>query len=152
MEKVKSFFTARSHDDTTIVETGRHRHDTTVVKTGRHGDTVVKTGRHGDTVIVDGHHKRHSTKINVTVDPSTSTLATFEMESESSLGVRWRRKSLRHFTSDPTITMGTTVTDIMEVDTGTAETVDVMMTILQSLPATSEIWIWVWEVHQDTLM
>jgi len=69
MEKVKSFFTPRSHhDDTTIIKTGGHRHDSTIVKTGRHGKTIVQTGRHGDTVIVDGHHKRYSTKINVIDD------------------------------------------------------------------------------------
>jgi len=87
-----------------------------------------------------------------TVDPSTSTLATLETESGSSLEVRWKRRSLRHYTSDPTTTMDTTDTDTMEVGTETAEMVDVMTTISRSSPTTNETWIWVWEARQDTLM
>jgi len=73
-----------------------------------------------------------------TVGPFISSLATLETESGSSLEVRWRRKSLRHFTSDPTITMDIMVTDITEVDTGTAEMADVMRTTSRSSPITSE--------------
>ena len=73
-----------------------------------------------------------------TVGPFISSLATLETESGSSLEVRWRRKSLRQFTSVLTITMVIMATDITEVDTGTAEMADVTRTISRSSLTTSE--------------